>query len=347
MQLSQFDYELPEELIAQAPLPDRGSSRLMHLDGATGAISDHRFEDLARFFRKGDLMIFNDTQVIKARLFGVKDSGGKVEIMIDRVLGSDTALAMLRASRTPKPGQAIAIDAELRLQVVAREDDLFVLAFPDDVFAILERYGQVPLPPYIERCADLTDEIRYQTVYASQPGAVAAPTAGLHFDKQMMDRLAHLGVEMAFITLHVGSGTFQPVRENNIDRHVMHAEWYCIPDATVRALKQTQSMGGRVCAVGTTSLRALESVAANGELVSGSKETRLFIRPGFRFRVVQRLLTNFHLPRSTLLMLVAAFGGLDNVMNAYRHAVEHRYRFFSYGDAMLLERGLPQTPAPR
>ncbi|UCH47257.1 MAG: tRNA preQ1(34) S-adenosylmethionine ribosyltransferase-isomerase QueA [Betaproteobacteria bacterium] len=341
MLLSDFDYELPEDLIAQAPLPARRSSRLMYLDGASGVVSDHRFEDLTQFFRRGDLMVFNDTKVIKARLFGVKDSGGKVEIMIDRVLDSSTALAMLRASRTPKPGQTIKINEHMQLRVVSRENDLFVLEFPDDVFSVLDRCGQVPLPPYIGRSADATDEARYQTVYARQPGAVAAPTAGLHFDQQMMERLQRLGVDVAYVTLHVGAGTFQPVRVEDIDSHVMHAEWYHIPQATVHALQRARSQGGRVCAVGTTSLRALESAAAAGEVTAGSTETNLFIRPGFRFKVVQRLLTNFHLPRSTLLMLVAAFAGLDNVMRAYRHAVQERYRFFSYGDAMLVEASQP------
>ncbi len=341
MQLSRFDYELPEELIAQSPLPARRASRLLHLDGVSGAIGDHHFDELISFFRAGDLMVFNDTQVIKARLFGVKDSGGKVEIMIDRVLDGDRALAMVRASRTPKAGQQIVIDGEVRLNVLSRENDLFVLSFPDNVFAILERYGQVPLPPYIGRSAAPADEVRYQTVYARQPGAVAAPTAGLHFDQQMMESLAQHGVDAAYVTLHVGAGTFQPVRESDIDRHVMHSEWYRIPEATVQALERTRSRGGRVCAVGTTSLRALESAAASGSVVAGSGETRLFIRPGYRFRVAQRLLTNFHLPRSTLLMLVAAFAGLDNLMRAYRHAVQERYRFFSYGDAMLLERAQP------
>ncbi len=342
MQLSDFDYELPEELIAQAPLPSRHRSRLMHLDGLSGAISDHRFEELGNFFRPGDLLVFNDTRVIKARLFGVKDTGGKVEIMIERVLGADKALAMLRASRAPKAGQQVIIDEGMRLDLVSREDDLFVIAFPEDVFSILDRFGRVPLPPYIARNPDAVDEARYQTVYAAHPGAVAAPTAGLHFDEAMLARLAEAGVASAYVTLHVGAGTFQPVREEDIDRHVMHTEWYRIPDATVEVLELTKARGGRICAVGTTSLRALESAAdETGRVRGGSAETRLFIRPGFRFRVVQRLLTNFHLPRSTLLMLVAAFAGLDNVMLAYRHAVQEQYRFFSYGDAMLLERASP------
>lgn len=339
MQLSDFDYELPEELIAQAPLPSRRGSRLMHLDAASGAISDHRFEDFGEFFRPGDLLVFNNTRVIKARLFGFKDTGGKVEIMIDRVLENNRVLAMLRASHSPKAGQHLIIDEGMRLEVVARRNDLFELAFPEDVFAVLDRYGRVPLPPYIARTPDAADESRYQTVYAEYPGAVAAPTAGLHFDEAIVERLALAGVDSAYVTLHVGAGTFQPVREMDIDRHVMHAEWYRIPEATVQALERARARGGRVCAVGTTSLRALESAASNtGQVRAGSAETRLFIRPGFQFRIVQRLLTNFHLPRSTLLMLVAAFAGLDNVMRAYRHAVQERYRFFSYGDAMLLER---------
>ncbi|MGD2141031.1 MAG: tRNA preQ1(34) S-adenosylmethionine ribosyltransferase-isomerase QueA [Burkholderiales bacterium] len=339
MQLSEFDYELPEELIAQAPLESRHGSRLLHLDGASGSISDHRFADLCGFFQPGDLLVFNDTRVIKARLFGVRETGGKVEIMIDRVLDDNTALAMLRSSRAPRVGQFILVDDGMRVEILSRQNGMFVLAFPEDIFAVLDRFGQVPLPPYIERSPDEADEARYQTVYATHPGAVAAPTAGLHFDGAMIDRLVQTGVETAYVTLHVGAGTFQPVREQDIDRHHMHAEWFRIPEATVEALDRARNRGGRVCAVGTTSLRALESAADDdGAVRTGSAETRLFIRPGYRFRVVQRLITNFHLPRSTLLMLVAAFAGFENVMRAYRHAVLERYRFFSYGDAMLLER---------
>ena len=339
MQLSDFDYDLPSELIAQAPLPSRRGSRLMHLESTSGVISDHQFEELGDFFRPGDLLVFNNTRVIKARLFGFKDTGGKVEVMVDRVLEGNRALALLRSSHAPKIGQHILIDKDVRLEVVARENDLFVLAFPEDVLAILDRSGRVPLPPYIERAPDTADETRYQTVYAQHPGAVAAPTAGLHFDEIMVKRLAHAGVDSAYVTLHVGAGTFQSVREMDIERHVMHAEWYRIPEATVTALERVRARGGRICAVGTTSLRALESAASEtGQVRAGSADTRLFIHPGYRFRIVQRLLTNFHLPRSTLLMLVAAFAGLDNVMRAYRHAVQQRYRFFSYGDAMLLER---------
>lgn len=344
MKLSDFDYDLPESLIAQVPLPDRRASRLMHLDGVTGAVRDHRFEELVRFFRKGDLLVFNDTRVIKARLFGVKETGGKIEIMIDRVLDARTALAMLRASRAPRAGQRIAINKETELEVLSRQDDLFLLAFPEDVLLTLDRFGHVPLPPYIGRKTEAADESRYQTVYARQPGAVAAPTAGLHFDDAMLGSLKQIGAEIAYVTLHVGAGTFQPVRESDVARHVMHAEWYSVPETTAQAIRQTREQGGRICAVGTTSLRALESAASgNAELLSGSGETRLFIRPGYQFKVVERLLTNFHLPRSTLLMLVAAFAGLENIVRAYHHAVEEQYRFFSYGDAMLLERAVPGT----
>jgi S-adenosylmethionine:tRNA ribosyltransferase-isomerase len=344
MKLSDFDYDLPESLIAQVPLPDRRASRLMHLDGVTGAVHDHRFEELVHFFREGDLLVFNDTKVIKARLFGVKETGGQVEIMIDRVLDAHTALALLRASRAPRAGQRITIDGNTELVVLSRQDDLFQLAFPEDVLATLDRCGHVPLPPYIGREAEAADESRYQTVYARRPGAVAAPTAGLHFDDAMLGSLKRMGAETAYVTLHVGAGTFQPVRESDVGRHVMHAEWYSVPETTAQAIRQTRERGGRICAVGTTSLRALESAArSDGELLPGSGETRLFIRPGYQFRVVERLLTNFHLPRSTLLMLVAAFAGLENIVRAYRHAVEQQYRFFSYGDSMLLERAVPGT----
>jgi S-adenosylmethionine:tRNA ribosyltransferase-isomerase len=338
MPLSDFDYKLPQELIAQIPAADRRDSRLMHLDGTSGAISDHRFDELGQFFKPGDLLVFNDTRVIKARMFGTKDSGGKVEVMIERVLDARRALAMLRASRTPKIGQRIVLGNGIELGVVSREHDMFELLFPKDVLAVLDRFGQIPLPPYIERGVVPADESRYQTVYAREPGAVAAPTAGLHFDQEMLEALSESGVDSEYVTLHVGAGTFQPVRDDDIDRHVMHQEWYRVPEATALAVRRARAQGGRICAVGTTSLRALESASLDGELQAGSAETSLFIRPGFRFRVVERLLTNFHLPRSTLLMLVSAFASVETVRRAYRHAVEERYRFFSYGDAMLIER---------
>ncbi len=346
MRLSDFDYKLPDELIAQIPSEERRGSRLMHLDGVSGAIADHRFEEFADFFKPADLLIFNDTRVIKARMFGIKDSGGKVEVMVERVLDARRTLAMLRASRAPRIGQRIVLGGGTELCVVSRENDLFELHFPEDVFAVLDRYGQTPLPPYIERAAASADESRYQTVYAREPGAVAAPTAGLHFDAAMLKALRASGVDAAYVTLHVGAGTFQPVREGDIDRHVMHEEWYRVPEATAQAVRRARARGGRICAIGTTSLRALESAALGSgsqvgvEIQTGSAETRLFIRPGFRFRIVERLLTNFHLPRSTLLMLVSAFAGMGTVRRAYRHAVEERYRFFSYGDAMLIEGAL-------
>ena len=346
MRLSDFDYKLPDELIAQLPSAERRGSRLMHLDGTSGAISDHRFEEFADFCKPADLLIFNDTRVIKARMFGTKDTGGKVEVMVERVLDARRTLAMVRASRAPRVGQRIVLGGGTELHVVSRENDLFELHFPEDVFAVLDRYGQTPLPPYIDRVAAFADESRYQTVYAREPGAVAAPTAGLHFDAAMLETLRASGVEAAYVTLHVGAGTFQPVREGDLDNHVMHEEWYRVPAATAQAVRRARARGGRVCAVGTTSLRALESAAlaggsrVDGEMRTGSAETRLFIRPGFRFRIVERLLTNFHLPRSTLLMLVSAFAGMEAVTRAYRHAVEERYRFFSYGDAMLVEGAL-------
>ncbi len=348
MRLSDFDYNLPDGLIAQAPCADRRDSRLMHLDGASGAVSDHRFAQFGQFFKPGDLLVFNDTRVIKARLYGTKDTGGKVEVMVERVLDTRRALAMLRASRTPKIGQHILLSNGAELSVLSRENDLFELHFSEDVFEVLDQCGQIPLPPYIERQAALADESRYQTVYARQPGAVAAPTAGLHFDETMIESLQAASVHMAYVTLHVGAGTFQPVRDDDIDRHVMHQEWYRVPREAALAVQRARQRGGRICAIGTTSLRALESAALEsaaldsasslaGEILEGDGETRLFIRPGFRFRVVERLLTNFHLPRSTLLMLVSAFAGLDAVRRAYGHAVQEQYRFFSYGDAMLIE----------
>ena len=315
----------------------------MHLDGASGAISDHQFAQFGQFFKPADLLVFNDTRVIKARIYGTKDTGGKVEVMVERVLDARRALAMLRASRTPKIGQRIPLSNGAELVVLSRENDLFELHFSEDVFEVLDQCGQIPLPPYIERQATLADESRYQTVYARQPGAVAAPTAGLHFDETMIESLRAAGVDMAYVTLHVGAGTFQPVRDDDIDHHVMHQEWYRVPEETALAVRRARERGGRICAIGTTSLRALESAALGGassvagEIQAGNGETRLFIRPGFQFRIVERLLTNFHLPRSTLLMLVSAFAGREAVRGAYRHAVQEHYRFFSYGDAMLIE----------
>ena len=341
MRIEEFDYELPQDLIAQFPAAHRSASRLLHLDGATGRYTDHSFVDLPLLLRSGDLLVLNDTKVIKARLQGVKESGGKVDALIERILSPRRALAMLRTSHTPRPGQKIQFGDFAQATIIERQGEFFLLEFGDHVAGVLERLGEVPLPPYIERRAESGDEARYQTVYARVPGAVAAPTAGLHFDEELMERLAGIGVRFAYITLHVGAGTFQPVRVEDVEQHVMHGERYEIPAETARAVAETRTGGGRVTAVGTTSLRALESAARSGKLISGGGETRLFIRPGYGFKVADRLLTNFHLPRSTLLVLVCAFAGTELVRRAYRHAVDSRYRFFSYGDAMLIEKAAP------
>lgn len=289
-------------------------------------------------------MVFNDTQVIKARLFGKKDSGGKVEVLVERILDDRQALAVIRASHAPKPGSVLWLANAIPVNVIAREQEFYTLRFEHEqpVAELLQRYGQLPLPPYIARPATDTDEARYQTVYAKNAGAVAAPTAGLHFDQKMMDQLRAQGITIAYVTLHVGAGTFQPVRAEHIADHTMHSETYHIPQATVDAIRQARGSGGRVLAIGTTSLRALEACASvhQGQLVAESAETRIFITPGYRFQVADRLLTNFHLPCSTLLMLVSAFAGIENIRRAYQHAIEERYRFFSYGDAMLIEKKL-------
>ncbi|HSN40233.1 MAG TPA: tRNA preQ1(34) S-adenosylmethionine ribosyltransferase-isomerase QueA [Burkholderiales bacterium] len=340
MRLDDFDFELPQELIAQLPAPHRTASRLLHLDGATGAISDRFFRDIAELAAPGDVMVFNNTRVIKARLTGRKKTGGRVEVLVERVLGASQVLAQVRASHAPREGSALLLADAAEAAVLGRQGEFFRLRFEncDDVFALLDRYGALPLPPYIAHAPETADEERYQTVYASEPGAVAAPTAGLHFDEPLLERLRQRGVAVVYLTLHVGAGTFQPVRVQNPAEHEMHSEWYHVPQATVDAVAGAKRRGGRVIAVGTTSLRALETAAAGGKLEAGYGESKLFIMPGYRFRVVERLITNFHLPKSTLLMLVSAFGGMDNIRRAYRHAVERRYRFFSYGDAMLIER---------
>ncbi|BAN36022.1 s-adenosylmethionine/tRNA-ribosyltransferase-isomerase [Sulfuricella denitrificans skB26] len=340
MKTSDFDFDLPPELIAQFPTQERSQSRLLHLNGVSGALADGRFCDLTQLLKPGDLLVFNDTRVIKARLFGVKDSGGKLEVLIERVLDEHHALAQIRASHAPKLDSGLLLAGVIAATVEERQGELYRLHFAGEtpLLELLEQYGSLPLPPYITHAPEALDESRYQTVYARQPGAVAAPTAGLHFDPAMLESLEKMGVKIAYVTLHVGAGTFQPVRVENIAEHHMHSEWYTVPQRTVDLIRQARTAGGRVMAVGTTSLRALESAAASGELEAGSSETNIFIFPGYRFRVVERLLTNFHLPKSTLLMLVSAFGGMENIRCAYRHAVEQRYRFFSYGDAMLIER---------
>ena len=335
-----FDFALPPELIAQFPAPKRGASRLL-VPGA-GGMRDTLFRDVPLLLKPGDLLVFNQTRVVKARLFGTKASGGKLELLIERVLGETTALAHVRASHAPKPGSIIHV-AETAATVLERRDALYVLEFAgESVLALMERAGALPLPAYIDHAATRADEDRYQTVYAKTPGAVAAPTAGLHFDQPLLDALTGQGVDTAFLTLHVGAGTFQPVRVSRIADHVMHSEWYEIPEQVVERINRASAARRRVIAVGTTSLRALESAAlraAPGQAVAaGAAETAIFITPGFRFRVADALITNFHLPKSTLMMLVSAFAGHDLVCRAYAHAIAQRYRFFSYGDAMFLER---------
>ena len=346
LRLSDFDYALPAELIAQAPPSTRTASRLLHVDGATFA--DRHFTDLPSRVVPGDLLVLNDTRVIRARLHGSKPTGGRVEALVERVISDDEAWAQLKASHMPKPGTPIAFDDGVIAKVIARDERLFHLRFHLDMPLLewLERHGEVPLPPYIARAADVADAARYQTVYARHAGAVAAPTAGLHFDQAMLNALEARGAMLAFVTLHVGAGTFQPVESDDITLHKMHAERYEIPPETAAAIATTRARRGRVLAVGTTSLRALESAAAiDGTVHAGTSETTLFVTPGYRFRVVDRLLTNFHLPRSTLLMLVSAFAGMATIRAAYAHAIDARYRFFSYGDAMLIERARRRTAA--
>lgn len=341
MHLDDFDYVLPRELIAQYPPLERTGSRLLHLDGRSGRRSDRLFRDLPELVSPGDLLVLNDTRVIKARLRGTKASGGGIEVLIERVLDMRHALAQIRASHPPREGSVLCLVGGVQATVLARQGALFRLRFEGEVFALLEQHGAIPLPPYIDRAPEPCDEERYQTVYARMPGAVAAPTAGLHFEPSLLAVLQARGVVFAWVTLHVGAGTFQPVRVANVHEHRMHSEWYEIPPATAAAIAAARARGGRVVAVGTTTLRALEAASPEGEVQAGHGETNLFILPGYRFRVVERLITNFHLPRSTLLMLVAAFGGQDAVFAAYRHAVRARYRFYSYGDAMLIDRAQP------
>jgi len=338
--LSDFDFVLPPELVAQHPAAERSASRL--LDGSGPLPVDRVFRDLPALLSPGDLLVVNDTRVIKARLLGEKPTGGAVEALVERVFpGTHEVWAHLRASKSPRPGTVVRFADAFDAQVLGRagpEDALFHLRFPDDPFALLARHGHVPLPPYITHADSADDEARYQTLFAAKPGAVAAPTASLHFDEAVLAALAARGVQRATVTLHVGAGTFQPVRSENLAEHHMHSEWYEVPAATVEAIAATRAAGGRIVSAGTTALRALESAARDGGLRARQGETDLFITPGFEFRVVDRLVTNFHLPKSTLMMLVSAFAGHAQVMALYRHAIESRYRFFSYGDAMLLAR---------
>jgi S-adenosylmethionine:tRNA ribosyltransferase-isomerase len=346
LQLSDFDYPLPDALIARHPPTERGASRLLDLRGARAR--DGRFAELPELFSAGDLLVLNDTRVLKARLQGRKATGGRIEVMIERPVGDGEWLALVRASHPPLPGSRILLGstegaAGAEVEVLGREGDLFRLRTADaagEMLDLMARFGELPLPPYLTRAPGPEDEQRYQTVYARAPGAVAAPTAGLHFSAALLGQLEARGIELAYVTLHVGAGTFQPVRVENIAEHRMHPERYWVPAATRAALAAAKARGSRVCAVGTTSLRALEAAAAEGEAgeLAAAGDTRLFITPGYRFAVVDRLITNFHLPRSTLLMLVQAFGGVARLRAAYAHAVEQSYHFFSYGDAMLIDR---------
>ena len=338
MKKSDFNYHLPESLIAQKPLAERTASRLLHLDRASGAIKDNQFSNFLDLLNANDLVVFNDTKVIPARLYGYKASGGKIEILIERVEAERQALAHIKASKSPKSDSLLNLDGGAICRVIERENDLFRLQFETEqtLLDLLADIGHIPLPPYIERADDSDDLERYQTVFAKQAGAVAAPTAGLHFDQAALDKLEAKGIAKAFVTLHVGSGTFQPVRADDLADHVMHKEFYQVSQATVDAVEQARARGGRVVAIGTTAVRALESASRSGSLQAGFGDTDLFITPGYEFKSVDAMLTNFHLPESTLLMLISAFAGYDAVMQAYQHAIQQQYRFFSYGDAMVI-----------
>jgi len=343
MRVADFSFELPEELIARYPKADRSASRLMALNGDSGVIADETFTDLIGHIAPGDLLVFNNTRVIPARLFGQKASGGKLEVLVERLLDENRVLAHIRCSKSPKPGSEILLEGEVKATMVARHDALFELEFHGEksVLTVLDEIGHMPLPPYIDRPDEDSDRERYQTVYNEKPGAVAAPTAGLHFDNEMMAQLKAKGVNFAFVTLHVGAGTFQPVKVDEIADHIMHAEYIEVPTDVVEQINQTKASGGKVIAVGTTSVRSLESAAKiakdqNKEFGEYYGDTDIFITPGYEFQIVDALVTNFHLSESTLLMLVSAFSGYDNIIAAYKHAVAEQYRFFSYGDAMFL-----------
>ena len=342
MQLSDFNYDLPPNLIAQHPLANRTDSRLLEVKAQGGndvQFIDRQFEDIFDLIKPGDLLVFNDTKVIPARLHGKKETGGKVELLIERISAENQAWVQMRASKVPKTGSILHIYNQagetFPLEMLGYDGRFYEVRFPENVLCLLERFGELPLPPYIEHQPNEEDAKRYQTVMAKNLGAVAAPTAGLHFDESILEKLSALGVKQASITLHVGAGTFTPVREEDLSKHKMHYEWFSVPQATLMAIEQTHALGGRVIAVGTTSLRALESQAQN---LKTSGQTNLFITPGYVFKTVDCLLTNFHLPKSTLLMLVSAFAGMDNIRNAYQYAICQKYRFFSYGDAMFLSR---------
>lgn len=337
MRKSDFQFDLPAELIAQTPPANRGDSRMLVVDQDKGII-DSEFNKIFGLLKADDLLVFNDTRVIPARLFGNKESGGKVELLVERVLDEHRLLAHLRSSKSPKSGVRLLLEERIEAEVVGRSGELFEVRFSGSrsVVDLLEEVGRIPLPPYIEREADEDDRDRYQTVYARHHGAVAAPTAGLHFTERMLEQVADMGVKSGFVTLHVGAGTFQPVRSERIEDHVMHSEWFEVSEKLCDQIMSTKAVGGRVIAVGTTAVRSLESASRGGEIAPFSGETDIFITPGYKFKTVDALLTNFHLSESTLMMLVTAFGGYRQVMDAYRHAVDKRYRFFSYGDAMFL-----------
>lgn len=338
MQLNDFNYCLPDALIAQTPLPERMASKLLLINPETGHFVDQQFSDLQSFLKPGDLLVFNNTQVIPARLFGQKVTGGKVEVTAERIIDTETILAHIRASRAPKPGARLWLEGQIDCRLLARQGDLFLLRQHSKKSWIdwLQSHGHIPLPPYIQRQASKDDRERYQTVYASVPGAIAAPTAGLHFNRHQIREFEAAGINIAYITLHVGAGTFQPVRVNDIDHHVMHAERVEVSTIVCDQVAQVRAAGGRVIAVGTTVVRSLETAAVDGQLQPFSGDSKLFIKPGFRFQIVDAMITNFHLPKSTLLMLVSAFAGTALIQQAYQHAIDRRYRFFSYGDAMLI-----------
>lgn len=339
MQLADFDYHLPEELIAQKPLAQRRASRLLRVAPRLGDIINGQFTDITTFLNPGDLLVFNDTRVVPARLFGQKQSGGKIEVLVERILDDQTLLAHIRASKSPKPGAVLLLENHISCVMTERKGALFKLTQDSDKswLTLLNQYGHMPLPPYIERADDDQDIERYQTVYAQNPGAVAAPTAGLHFDQALITELENKGVETAHITLHVGAGTFQPVKVENIDEHVMHTEWVEVSQQVCDAISRAHMNGNKVVAVGTTVVRSLEAVASSGTAKAFKGDVSIFITPGFKFNAVDAMITNFHLPKSTLLMLVSAFAGTELIQRAYQQAVEERYRFFSYGDAMLIE----------
>ena len=337
MKKSDFYYNLPDALIAQFPLDQRDASRLLCMDRHTGAIKDQYFTDIINLLNEDDLLVFNNTKVIPARLYGKKQTGGKIEILIERVINANQAIAHIKASKAPKPGTLIELDQGYVCSVAGRVDDLFQLEFSQlNILDLLDKIGHIPLPPYITRVDDVSDLTRYQTVFAKESGAVAAPTAGLHFDLGMLAKIKAKNIATAFVTLHVGSGTFQPVRVENLAEHVMHKEYFSVSQSTVDAVNATKAKGGRVVAIGTTAVRALESASQSGVLTTGFGDTDLFITPGYQFKSVDAMLTNFHLPESTLLMLVSAFAGYEPIMCAYQHAIDESYRFFSYGDAMFL-----------